>query len=219
MNRVLLGLSVIALAVAGSALAADDKPRDPPMPGMGLTRDRAQAGAEALFARLDVNHDGKIDAADRAARLDQIFDCLDTNHDGAISRAEFLAANTRSQPGPGPAMGPGGKGPGGAPGGRPPAGCEGDGEHGGERGLARAMPILREADPEHTGVITKAAFVAAALAIFDKSDTNHDGVITADERQAAQAAMGGGMGGMRMRRGGASEGGGDMPPPPPPSGL
>jgi Ca2+-binding EF-hand superfamily protein len=211
MNRVLLGLSVIALATAGAALAADDKPRDPPVPGMGLTRDRAQAGAEALFARLDVNHDGKIDAADRAARLDQIFDCLDTNHDGAISRAEFLAANTRPQPGPG-------MGPGPVPGGRPPAGCEGDGEHGGERGLARAMPILREADPERTGVIAKAAFVAAALAIFDKSDTNHDGVVTPDERQAGPGAMGGGMGGMRMRRGGGGEGGGDMPPPPP-SGL
>lgn len=209
MNRVLLGMSVIALATAGAALAADDKPGDSP----GLTRDRAQAGAEALFARLDVNHDGKVDAADRSARLDQIFDCLDANHDGAISRAEFLSANARPMPGPG---GPG-MGPGAMPGGHGPAGCEGDGE----RGLVRAMPILREADPQRTGVITKTAFVAAALAIFDKSDTNHDGVVTADERQAAQAAMGGGMGGMRMRRGGGGEGGGggDMPPPPPPSGL
>ena len=41
--------------------------------------------------------------------------------------------------------------------------------------------ILRTADPEHTGSITKEAFVTAALKLFDEADANKDGKVTPDE--------------------------------------
>jgi Ca2+-binding EF-hand superfamily protein len=63
-----------------------------------MTRAEAKTRAETAFDKLDVNHDGKLDKADREARhlarINAHFDALDTNHDGSISRDEFLAAHT-----------------------------------------------------------------------------------------------------------------------------
>ena len=49
--------------------------------------------------------------------------------------------------------------------------------HGGER-AGLVMLILLRADPGHTGVVTRDAFVRAALSLFDQADTNHDGILT-----------------------------------------
>lgn len=200
MNQPKLGLSIAAIVgvtVAGVAIAQPA----PPM-GREVTREMARAGAERLFARLDVNKDGKLDAADRESRLSAMFDTIDANHDGTISRAEFLAAHREGPDGHGlDGKGPAGHGP--------------DGME--MRGMALATRLMREADPQNTGTVTRDAFIAAALAQFDRSDTNHDGRITPEERRAGM----GGMAGRGAPNGSMGRGmpGGDMPPPPPPPGL
>lgn len=223
MKKITLGISALALALAGAAIAAEA----PMHHGMDktMTRAEAKAHAEEAFAKLDVNHDGKLDKADRTARIAAHFDAIDTNHDGTISRDEFIAAHEamgRHMHGEGrPDMAP------------PGTGAEGRGPHGmGEHGkwrprmgqmamhgarMAMVMEILHLADPNHTGTVTKDAFVAAALTLFDKADTNHDGKVTPDERKAAFAKQRADMRAEFAKHGGMMHHGmgGDMPPPPP----
>jgi hypothetical protein len=47
------------------------------------------------------------------------------------------------------------------------------------------MEVGKLADPQHTGTITRQAFVDAALKLFDEADANHDGKLTRAERRAA----------------------------------
>ena len=227
MNRLKLGLSVAGLACAGVALVATAQPVPPPVvaaEGRVVTRDEAKAGAEVLFSRFDANHDGRIDAADRAAEMSRVFDRIDTNHDGSISRDEFLAAHPHGGEGPpmgAPGMGaPGMAGPGkmGHGGAGPDAGGPGAGGPGmHERAMGLGMEIMRLADPQHTGTVSHDGFVSAALALFDRADADHDGKITPAERRAAHPMMGrhdghgmnGQMGGNQM--GGGPMGDGDMP--------
>ena len=231
MKRFTLAASGIALALAGAgsalALAAH--------PDHVLTRAEAQANAGRAFDRLDVNHDGKLDAADRAARFNSIFDRIDTNHDGQISRDEFLAAHEHLRGMMGPeheAMGPQHMGPGHMdPGGPPPFGGpevmdhdqwgHGDGHHTkwdhakwgqGPKDAMLVFAILRRADPQHSGTVTREAFVNAALGLFDAADTNHDGKLTGAERKAAWAAA---RAHMRHEHGADHAAGDGLPPPPP----
>ena len=175
MKKLALGLSIAA--VAGVAFAADkviDHNRT-------VTRAEAQTRAEAMFDRLDANHDGKLDPADRGAMRGKMFDRLDANHDGTISRAEFDAAKPGMEH---PGMAPPGDGE--HPG---PAGPRAHmGGRGGRMGGMMAM-MLEKADTNHDGSISKPEFVAAALQRFDAADTNHDGKLTSDERLAARKAM------------------------------
>jgi len=196
MKKITLGLSALALALSGAAIAV----AAPHMmhEGKTLTRAEAQAHAEAAFAKLDLNHDGKLDKADRSARLSEHFDKIDTNHDGTISRDEFTAAHEAMMGGmhgmrgdiPPPGDGPRGDGPNGDR--HEHGGREGRWGHG-PRHPGEGMPMLMEimaiADPAHTGTITKDAFVGAALKLFDQADTNHDGTVTAQERKAAGEKM------------------------------
>jgi hypothetical protein len=46
--------------------------------------------------------------------------------------------------------------------------------------------ILRDADPQHTGSVTKDAFIAAELKRFDAADANHDGKVTREELRASR---------------------------------
>ena len=219
MKRFTLAVSAIALALGGGAIALATAG-----PGHDVTRAEAQARAGQLFEGLDVNHDGKLDAADRSARFNAIFDKIDTNHDGQISRDEFLAAHEHmpGMMGPGPEgeehhhMGAD-RGPGMASMDHEKWGHE-EGRHGhwgheqwghpGEPMLV--MAILHQADPQHTGTISREAFVNAALSLFDKADTNHDGKVTGAERRAAWAAARD-----HMRHDHEQgRGPGDMPPPP-----
>jgi Ca2+-binding EF-hand superfamily protein len=156
-----------------------------------VTREQAKAGAEKLFAAMDLNQDGKLDAADREVRLGRMFDRIDADHDGKISRAEFITAHRdgaeRREDTPGP---------------------EGIMR---ARALGMGAEILREADPQHTGTVSHDAFVAAALTLFDRADANHDGKVAPEERRAAMAGRMGGPGGHRM--GGMDMHGDDMTPP------
>lgn len=201
MKRISLGLSALALVVAGAGYAAQDHGATRP----SETRAEAQLRAGKLFDRLDLNHDGKLDQADRLLRINQQFDQLDTNHDGAISRDEFAAAL---------ASGPDHDGP------NPDA--DHDHDHAGHWGYDHrelgglVALIIQRADPGHSGTITRDGFVNAALALFDQADTNHDGVLTPEEhRAAAQAAR------QQFGEHGAGHAGwhhhgdGDLPPPSP----
>ena len=201
MNKFVLGLSAAALALGGGAAFAQSGG-----PGHGpagdMTWAQMQAKAAKMFDKLDVNHDGVINEADREAKKAEMFDRIDTNHDGMISKAEFMAAKGRHGD-----RGPGMAREGGQPG-QPGMAMGKHGHHGGHGGMG--MMMLHMADANHDGQVTKAESMPAAKAHFDKVDTNHDGVITKAERDAAHAAM---RTKWQDRRAGMP--GGNMAPPPP----
>lgn len=180
MKKLTIGLSMAALAFAGTAYAA---------PGRGdadsngtLSRAEAQNHATQMFARMDVNKDGKLDAADREAQRNAMFDRVDANKDGQISREEF-SANRR------PAR------PEGAAAGQRPEGADGKHRmgHGGKgrggRGHDGHAGMTRNADANGDNAVNQAEFTAAALQRFDSTDANKDGQVTKEERQAARTAM------------------------------
>lgn len=182
------GLPVAALTIA--SLAPLQAALAQPVPPREVSREQARAGAEKLFAAMDLNHDGKLDAADRELRIGRMFERIDADRDGTISRAEFLAAHRdgaeRHEHEPGPA-------------GMMRA-----------RALGMGAEILREADPQRTGTVSREGFIAAALALFDRADANRDGRITPEERRAALAGRMGRPGPGRNAIGGPAMGGMDM---------
>ena len=170
-KKAVIGISALALtAVAGSADAAQRMD--------AMTRADVQTRSVEHFTKLDVNKDGKLDTADRAAHQTAMFDRLDGNKDGSVTRDEFAAA----RPGPdGERMGRRGDGPGEGRHGR-------HGGHGGGR-MGGSEMMLGMADSNKDGAVSQAEFTAGALAMFDKADANKDGTVTRDERRAAHAAM------------------------------
>src|SRR6187402_1030139 len=60
------------------------------------------------------------------------------------------------------------------------------------RMTGRVSKMFTDSDADHDGKVSAAEAKAHADAAFDAADTNHDGILTADERQAARAAAGGG---------------------------
>ncbi|WP_068093317.1 EF-hand domain-containing protein [Novosphingobium rosa] len=224
------------VAVPASAATRKAKPaatKTAPDQPPALTRDEAKAHAAEIFDHLDFNKDGTFNEADMKARyeehLGREFDRLDANHDGSVTKAEFIAAH--EQPHGPDGHGPEGRGPDGAPP-PPPPGADGKpgpdghpGPHGGLKGGPRegmgphgmmspiVFQLLHEADPNHTGSVTKDAFIAAELKRFDEADTNHDGKVTQEELRASHHGHGGGF----HHRWGGPEGRGprgDGPPPP-----
>jgi hypothetical protein len=177
-----LTLSLIAgaaaLAIGGTAAAQTaHTPRQP------MTRTAAEQRAGQRFDKIDANHDGKIDKADRAVREKARFDRVDANHDGQLSFAEFTAKHDRRED---------------AKGTRGSRSADGDhrgghrmamrgGFHGGPGGFRGG--ITRMADADKDGTVTKAEFQAAALTRFDRLDANKDGTVTADEAKAARDSM------------------------------
>lgn len=196
LKKLTLGLSVAALAIGGIAYA--ESPAG--MPGMDadgngvITRAEAQKAATEMFAKLDVNKDGKLDQADRDARREEMrtrmFDKLDANHDGSISKTEFMADKGPDGDGPDGHRMHGDEGPGGpgmdGPGG---PGGPGHGRHGMHGHHGGMMMMARMADTNHDGAVSQAEFIAAAMKHFDMMDANHDGQVTKEERQAAHDKM------------------------------
>jgi len=182
-KQISFAMSLIALAGAGTAFAAQGQVK----PGMDqdgngvITRAEAQSRATALFARMDVNHDGKIDQADRALRREtmktHMFERLDTDGNGQISKAEFMADRA-------PGKGASGRKDAANEGGRM---GHGHGRRGGHKG--GMMGMARLADANGDGAITQTEFTSAALTRFDAMDTNKDGQVTQAERQAYRAQM------------------------------
>jgi len=158
------------LATTGVAVAQGGQQDDRRGPAAEVTRDQALARADARFARLDANSDGRVTAdearqvgqARRAERQGQMFDRLDTNRDGQLSREEFGQRQAqRAERGERRGM---------------------RGHRGGRRGGEMRGARLFGAD----GVLTREEFRAQALQRFERLDTNRDGTITAAERQEAR---------------------------------
>lgn len=188
-KKLMLGLPLAALALAGVAYAADTKAPRGDANGDGVvTRAEVQAHAAEMFAMFDANKDGKIDMADREVHKAGMFDKFDANKDGAISRDEF--AKTHPQ-GPDGERGPGQ--------GRM---MHGEMKHGeGAGGHHMAMMMLHKADSNHDQAITRDELTAGVLQHFDAADSNKDGKLTSEERKAAHEKMRGMMGGHRGRHG------------------
>lgn len=214
MTKFALTVSAAALALAGAAAYA--APASAPatvMPAMPradrtVTRAEAQTLAAARFDLMDVNHDGKLDPADRTAEQAAMFDRVDTDHNGSLSRAEFAALR-------------------GGPRGMAREGMNHDGDHAGmahdgaasgRRGIMGAgmagmagmggMARMADADGDHA--VTRDEFSASALRRFDAIDANRDGSVTPAEQQAAMAAM-------RARMSAGRGVDAPMSPPPPPT--
>lgn len=170
-------LAALALAAIPAALLAQPAPAAAPQ--ANLTKADAQARAAEMFARMDVNKDGKLDQADRTARQAEHFARMDTDKDGKLSPAEFAARPKRE------GMGEGRKGAGKMA------------RHGGRGGM-----MARMADANKDGAISRDEFVAAQGKRFAMLDANNDGTVSADERQAARAKM---REHMRAMRGGAAK--------------
>lgn len=210
MKTLLLGLSAAALTIGGAACAQapGDAPKD--RPGMDrphggwhgdadgdgiVTRAEAQARATQMFARLDVNKDGKLDQADREMARQQmrekIFAKLDANGDGSISKAEFMAGGDQ---------GPDGRGPGGdRPGGDRP-GDQGPGPDGMDApppppppGDAAKGPPVRGGPAKFAGRFGHGPDGGPGAhhggprggMMMEEADTNHDGSVSQAEFVAA----------------------------------
>lgn len=180
MKTITKGLSVAALtlAIAGVAHAAQDQRPDPKAP---MTRAQAQAKAEAMFDKHDANRDGKIDQADRAAKMAQRFDQMDSDRNGALSRDEFAAGHQRMGR---DRMAQGGEHAGHQIGGEGARKGMRGGRHGRDGGM-----MMKMADANKDGAVTKAEATAGALKHFDMIDANKDGTVTPDERKASFAKM------------------------------
>lgn len=183
-------LMLLALGAALTTVPAMAMPGGP-KGDAEWTRAEAQTQAAEMFAKMDVNGDGKWDSTDRAAqraqRQEARFAALDANKDGSVSKAEWdqhgadrLAKSqerraeraSRGAPDAAKAATDGKK-----PGMRGHFGRKGGGHYGMGRG-----------GPRGDQSVTQAEFIAQSLARFDKLDANKDGKVTREERVAARAA-------------------------------
>jgi hypothetical protein len=170
MKKIAIGLSLGALALAGTAYAqhhmghaGDD--------GAAMTRAQAQTKSTEMFAHMDVNKDGKLDTADRDARMGEKFDTMDADKNGQLSRAEFMAAHQDRMGDGNATSGHGGR----------------HGMHHGHGGMMKMMAM--KADSNNDGAVSQAEFAAAAMQRFERADTNKDGQVTREERRTAHAGM------------------------------
>jgi len=154
-----------------------------------VTREEIDALHQKMMGAMGMAGDMERRLGERGIMMgdkNAIFDRLDTNHDGSISRQEFTSAAPqvrqervmiiRNGPDGGPPM-PGGPG------------MEGMKMrmHGEGMGHGFGGHLFDMADANHDGRLTLQEAEAAALAHFDKADLNHDGKITPDERAQIHA--------------------------------
>lgn len=184
-----LGAALIAVPVLAAPGGGHRNMGDADGNGV-LTRAEAQASATQLFAKMDANKDGKVDASDHAARRAEMqatrFAALDANKDGSVSKAEWDQhsadrAAKRAE-----------RGDKRADAGEAREGKRGDGmrgHHGKRGGHGGGMGGWMKADTNGDKAISQAEFTTASLARFDRMDANKDGQVTAEERQAARQAM------------------------------
>ena len=93
LTKMKLALAIAAPLVAGAATyaAADSGSASAP----AAQTSKWQAHHQAMLDKYDTNHDGKLDANERAVmrddKLTARFQKLDSNHDGMITLDEFKA--------------------------------------------------------------------------------------------------------------------------------
>ena len=186
MNKKITLLTLGAALLAVPVLAAPGGGAKGDVDANGvLTRTEAQAHATQMFAKLDVNKDGKVDATDRAAeraeRQAQMFASLDADGNGSISKAEWDKHSADRAAKRGDKRADAGE----AREGGKRHGMRGG--HHGKRGGHHGM-MMGKADVNGDKAISQAEFQTAALARFDAADANKDGQVTAAERQAQREA-------------------------------
>ena len=193
MKKTLIAGAALVALLSGTATMAQPAPgqmRGPDANQDGIiTQAEVRTQAQTMFARMDLTKDGKLDKADRDARMAERFKKLDTDGSGEVSLAEMTAAreareakraermSMRAEGGQG---GQGGKWRGGP-------GMGKRGGHGGAHGAMRGA--LMRMDANKDGAITLAEFEDGALERFKRQDTNNDGQVTKAEREAAREAM------------------------------
>lgn len=197
MKKTLIASAALAAMLTGGIAVAQPAPgkmRGPDANQDGvITQAEVRTKAQTMFARMDITKDGKLDKADREARLAERFKKLDTDGSGEVSLAEMTAAREARQARHAERMsmrGEAGKGePGARMGGR--HGGPGKGMRGGHRGGMHGGMHggMMRMDANKDGAITLAEFEAGALERFKRNDTNNDGQVTQAERQAAREAM------------------------------
>jgi len=139
-----------------------------------ITKAEAIAAADARFAKIDVNGDGTLNAADRTAMMAKLFVMMDSDKNGAISQSEFMAAHEagaerrayrreRRMERIGASM-----------------------REGRQRGRFGAIPMIARADTNGDKAVSQAEYRAAIEARFSKADANQDESISIEERQAAR---------------------------------
>lgn len=183
-RKLTIGLSLGALAIGGTAIAAQAAHSRADANGDGVvTRAESQALSAQRFARLDANKDGKFDQADRAARRQAMFARIDADKNGQISLAEFEAGRQQrldARGADGPRRGRDGWG----------GGRQGGGHAGGQGGFGRGgQGAMAMADSNKDGAISQAEFAARAQQRFDTIDTDKNGQLSTAERMAARMAM------------------------------
>ena len=166
--------SLLTMAQTAPAVA----PVVAPMIGMA----EVKAEADRVWDRLDANHDGRLDNADRDTRMLERFAMWDTNHDGVISKDEFLAV-AHARKGHARWERPQGLD-------RPPAPLPGQpmdlrGEGHGRPGVAMVLVGTAMRLARKDGVIARATFDGALKSVFDEIDTNHDGMLGRAELRTA----------------------------------
>ena len=116
-------------------------------------------------------------AAKRAERAAAMFERLDTDNSGGLSQAE-MAAGREMRHERRAAMAEGARAD----------GAKADGKRHGGWHRGGGMGMMKGADTNGDGNITRAEFDAAAKARFDTMDADSSGSITAEERTAAREA-------------------------------
>jgi len=154
----------LLIAAAPPLLAAPKTPAPVAAKAMvpapaGITREKALHNAAQEFTAIDVDHDGKVTAAElesyrhaRAvgiarARNTRVFESLDADHNGSLSREEFARLA--------------------------PTDIKVD-----------VTPIMKQTDRNGDGSISATEFTAMAAEGFARRDRNGDGTVTPDELQA-----------------------------------
>jgi Ca2+-binding EF-hand superfamily protein len=184
MKKIALIFATGSLLAAGTVAAAARAEPGEFGEGPPETRGAVVELTDAMFARMDANGDGVLSEADKAAHMAQRFAEMDSNGDGMLSQTEFIAAHEaraeeRAER-------------------KEARGERRGGERMGMRGMrgGRGGPdgMIKQADSNGDGQVTKAEMQTAALARFDKADADGDGTISAEERKAVRAEGRGGRG-------------------------
>ncbi len=239
MKTFLTTAAIGAMLTAGAAIAMQSPAPAAPKPP--LTKAEMLARADARFDRIDTNKDGQLSADERKAGMDaarramaekkggelqdfmpgrrgggagmgeRMMKRVDTNGDGMISKAENRAmvearfarmdADKDGTIEAGERRGPG------------KAKKAGERRAGamGKRGPGGPGMMLKKADTNGDGAISKAEFDAMSAQHFAMLDTDRNGSIDAAEMQAQRDQARAMMKKMRERRG-------NTPPPPSPQG-
>ncbi len=176
MRNLKIAMIASTIATAGLAIASPAMAQQANTARPDMTRAQVEAKAAERFAKMDVNNDGVLNTADRAARRAQAFQRLDSDRNGSISQAEFdarQAARTERR---------GQRAEGGKRGGM-------RGHRMGAKTGGGRMGMARTADTNNDQAISRAEFTSAALARFDRSDADRNGTVTQAERQSQREVM------------------------------